>query len=163
MNKRSTTKEEYIAAVEESKSIADVCRKLGIAPIGGNYATIKRYIQEYSIDTSHFTGQAHNKGKERRPKIADLMLLLKENSYINSNGLKKRLIRSGYKQHKCEICLLYEWNGKPIPIELDHINGDRTDNRIENLRIICPNCHAQTDTYRGKNKISKRGEIGQTR
>ena len=77
---------------------------------------------------------------------------LVENSVVQSFKLKGRLIAEGLKEHKCECCGITEWNGKPAPIELDHINGNHHDNRLENLRILCPNCHAQTDTYRGKNK-----------
>jgi 5-methylcytosine-specific restriction endonuclease McrA len=68
-----------------------------------------------------------------------------------SSKLKERLLAAGYKERRCEDCGLAEWNGKPIPLELHHVNGDSTDNRIENIRILCPNCHAQTATYRGKN------------
>ena len=71
---------------------------------------------------------------------------------IKSYRLKGLLWRDGYKHKQCEICNGVEWNGVEIPLELDHINGDRYDNRLENLRILCPNCHAQTDTYRGRNK-----------
>lgn len=71
--------------------------------------------------------------------------------YINSHALKLRLIEEGILESKCSICGLSEWNGKEIPIELDHINGVHSDNRLINLRILCPNCHAQTDTYCAKN------------
>ncbi len=70
---------------------------------------------------------------------------------LKSANLRKRLIAEGLKEARCEICKLDEWLGRPIPLQLDHINGDRTDNRLENLRLLCPNCHAQTDTYCGKN------------
>ena len=65
--------------------------------------------------------------------------------------LRQRLIKEGLKLHQCESCLCETWMGQPIPLELDHINGDRWDSRLENLRLLCPNCHAQTDTYRGRN------------
>lgn len=70
----------------------------------------------------------------------------------STNNLRRRLIRSGLKAARCEICGITEWQGRPAPLQLDHINGDRCDNRLENLRIVCPNCHAQTETYCGKNQ-----------
>ena len=78
--------------------------------------------------------------------------ILVENSTYQSNKLRKRLLAEGIKEHRCELCNLREWMGKPIPLELDHINGNNADHRLFNLRIICPNCHAQTDHYRGKNR-----------
>lgn len=70
---------------------------------------------------------------------------------INSNKVRKRLLKEGYKKHQCEHCGLSTWDDKPIPLELHHINGNRYDNRIENFQLLCPNCHALTDSYRGKN------------
>jgi hypothetical protein len=69
----------------------------------------------------------------------------------SSNELKKRLIAAGLKERRCETCGLNAWNGRPIPLELEHVNGRRDDNRLSNLQVICPNCHAQTPTYRGRN------------
>lgn len=74
-----------------------------------------------------------------------------EGSTYQTNKLRKRLLKEGLKKHICETCNNTEWNGKPIPLELSHKNGDNSDHRFENLELICPNCHAQTDTYRGKN------------
>lgn len=90
--------------------------------------------------------------------LTPLSQILVENSYYQSNKLRIRLLKAGIKSYKCEVCNNSVWNNKPIPLELDHINGINTDNRLENLRFICPNCHAQTDSYRGKNhgKASKK-------
>jgi len=152
MNSRYTYSEQELReAVKTSTSIRQVLDKLNIVPAGGNYQTTNRRIQKLDIDTTHFTGQAWNKGKVIGPKrpIGEYLI---ENSIVQSFKLKGRLIAEGLKEHKCECCGITEWNGKPAPIELDHINGNHHDNRLENLRILCPNCHAQTDTYRGKNK-----------
>lgn len=152
MNSRYTYREEDLReAVKTSTSIRQVLDKLNIVPAGGNYQTTNRRIQKLNIDTSHFTGQAWNKGKIIGPK-RPIEEYLKENTVVQSFKLKNRLIAEGIKQHKCECCGITEWNKKPAPLELDHINGNHHDNRLENLRILCPNCHAQTDTYRGKNK-----------
>ena len=147
------TKEEYEIAIKNAKSIAQALRNLGIKDRGGNYRIIKSAIDKYQIDVSHFTGQGWNANLKFNPnpkiKTEDLLV---ENSNYNSYKLKKRLLSEGYKEKKCECCGLTEWQGKEIPLELHHINGDNTDNRIENLEILCPNCHALTDNYRGRNK-----------
>lgn len=149
------SKEELKDVVDKSLSVAQVCRSLNIKPCGGNYKTLKYKFSEFDIDTSHFTGPAWNVGDRFRPfnKVQPLETILIENStHTNSGSLKRRLIKEGVLKAKCEVCNLSEWMGKPIPIELDHVNGNNRDNRRENLRILCPNCHAQTETYRGKNK-----------
>lgn len=147
------TKEEYEIAIKNAKSIAQALRNLGIKDRGGNYRIIKNAINKYQIDTSHFTGQGWNVNLKFNPntkiKTEDLLV---ENSNYNSYKLKKRLLSEGYKEKKCECCGLTEWQGKEMPLELHHINGNNTDNRIENLEILCPNCHALTDNYRGRNK-----------
>ena len=152
MTSRYTYSEQELReAVKTSTSIRQVLDKLNIVPAGGNYQTTNRRIQKLDIDITHFTGQAWNRGKITGPK-RHIEEYLKENSVVQSFKLKGRLIAEGLKEHKCECCGITEWNGKPAPIELDHINGNHHDNRLENLRILCPNCHAQTDTYRGMNK-----------
>ena len=150
-NKYSYTEQELRESVKTSTSIRQVLSKLNIVAAGGNYQTTNRRIKKLNIDTSHFTGQAWNKGQTIGPK-RDIKEYLSNEFPILSHKLKNRLIKEGLKEHKCECCGITEWNGKPAPIELDHINGNHHDNRLENLRILCPNCHAQTNTYRGKNK-----------
>lgn len=120
----------------------------------GNYQTIKNKIKEYEINISHFTGQAWNQGKRYRQinKPKPLEEILKKDSSYQSYKLKERLLANGLKEHKCECCNNTEWLGKPIKLELHHINGDHNDNRLENLQVLCPNCHSYTDTYRASNK-----------
>lgn len=152
MGKLNYTIEELKIAVANSISIASCLTKLGLAAKGGNYKTFKKLIEKYQIDTSHFKGQGHMKGKTHSNKLKPLEDVLKENVHYNSHKLKLRLIQEKLKQHQCENCLITEWMGQLAPLELDHINGNHFDNRLENLRILCPNCHAQTEHYRGKAK-----------
>jgi hypothetical protein len=138
-------------AVKTSNSIAQVLSKLGIVPAGGNYQTVKRRINKYGFDTSHFKGQSWNKGRTIGPK-KPLQFYLKKDTVVQSFRLKLRLIAEEIFEHKCCGCSLIEWLGNPIPLELHHKDGDHYNNEIDNLELLCPNCHALTDNYRGKNK-----------
>jgi len=154
MSKRKWTDEQFVQAVKESLSYAEVIRKLGLKVAGSNYDTVKRKIKELHLDTSHMTGQVWNVGehfrtiKPARP-LSEILVL--HSTFTNTNTLRKRLIKEGLKEYKCECCGRTEWMGKPISLELHHINGIKDDLRLENLQILCPNCHAFTDNYRGKN------------
>jgi hypothetical protein len=150
--RHSYTESDLREAVKTSTSIRQVLQKLNIVPAGGNYETTKRRIVKFGIDTDHFTGQGHLRGKTHSYNKIPLSEILVPDKLYSSHKLKNRLIKEGLKKHRCESCGIVEWNGKPAPIELDHIDGNRYNNTIENLRILCPNCHAQTDTYRGRNK-----------
>jgi len=149
------TEEEFKLTLKESYSIRELIIKLGLKPAGGNYDVAKRRIRDLNLDTSHFT-QKKPKGRYNNARIPTEDLLIKDSkSGITTHKLKLRLIEEGYFERKCYECGLKEWNGHPIPIELEHKNGDRYDNRLDNLSILCPNCHALTETYRGKNKRKK--------
>ena len=151
------TKEEYALAIKKSHSIAETCRNLGIIPSGGNYRVVNNAIKEYNLDTSHFTGQGWNVGLKFNPSPAQpIEEILVENSTYQTFKLKKRLLKEGIKEQKCECCGLTEWLGDSIPLELHHINGDNKDHRIENLQMLCPNCHAKTETYRGRKKSAQK-------
>lgn len=153
MSKYKYTDEQFIEAVKTSLSIAEVCRKLDIKAVGGNYATIHNKIDKLNLDISHFTGKAWNQGLRYRVinPAKPLEEILKENSPYQSSKLNIRLIKEGLKEPKCECCGNTKWLGQPIKLELHHVNGNHNDNRLENLQMLCPNCHAYTDNYRGKN------------
>lgn len=150
--KHSYTIEQLQAAINSSFSYRQVLEHLGIASKGGNYATLKRRIDKHGLDVSHFTGQAHNRGKqllEKRRPISDYLSNLFP---INSFRLKHKLLDENILKAQCSSCKLTSWLDVAIPLELDHIDGNPENNSLDNLRLLCPNCHALTDTYRGKNQ-----------
>jgi hypothetical protein len=129
-------------SIEKSKSLAGTLANLGLTIYGGgNYQTLKKYISEHSIDISHFTGKAWNKGKKLPPK-RPLEDYFSNEHKIGSNNLRKRLLTEKIFEHICSSCLQTEWLGKPIPLELHHIDENHMNNSLENLTILCPNCHA---------------------
>jgi len=152
--KRSWTDGQLIAAVAVSKGYRAVLIALGLVPAGGNYDQVKRRVRELGLSTVHFTGMGWNIGGIFKPKSAiPLQELLRENVDVQSYKLKRRLFSEGLKYPVCELCgwAKQALDGR-IPVELDHINGNHRDNRLENLRILCPNCHSLQPTHRGKNK-----------
>jgi len=151
MQFRKYTKEQLIEAVTNSVSIRQALQQLGVSAYGGNYRVIKGYIEKLSLSTSHMLGKARNKG-QKLPNKRPIEDYLSNSKYIQSNKLRKRLLRDKIFEHKCSSCNSSSWLGKPIPLELDHKNGNHKDNSLDNLRLLCPNCHALTPTYRGKNK-----------
>ncbi len=153
---------DLIIAVKESKSVNEVVEKLGLVVRGNNYRTIKRYIRSLNLDTSHFSKRSLvgiNNHLNKKPIDAYLNLGTK----ISSNNLKNKLYRAGLKNRICEICGQGEiWRGKKMSLILDHVNGDPHDNRLINLRIVCPNCNATLETHCGKNKKERSPEKKKT-
>jgi 5-methylcytosine-specific restriction endonuclease McrA len=150
---RKWNEKDLVSVVPLCYSIDGVIRTLGLKLTGGNRKTVKRWIEHLSLDTTHFNGRSHRKGSTK-PVIVKkpLNLILVENStYTNTHRLKLRLISEGVFKPICRCCCLSEWMGKPIPLELNHINGTSNDHQITNLELLCPNCHAQTGTYRALN------------
>ena len=152
--KRSWTVEQLLAAVETSRSYRQVLLQLNLREAGGNYEQVKKYIRELDLDISHFKGRGWCAGLKGigKPLIPLEKILVKE-SYFQSFKLKRRLFSAGLKPQYCEMCHWAEQSldGR-VPLELDHINGDRHDNRIENLCVLCPNCHSLQPTHRGRNR-----------
>ena len=145
------TKKQLKDAVVSSTSMRQVLIQLGVAPFGGNYDVLRNALKHFNLDTSHFRGQAWNKGLSTGPK-QPIEKYLSNEIEIQSYKLKNRLPKEAIFKHKCSNCRRTTWIGKPIPLELDHINGNNKDNNLENLRLLCPNCHALTPTYRSKNR-----------
>lgn len=152
MRQRSWVVEQLKQAVKNSFSYRQVLAKLGLREAGGNYEQIKKYIKEYKLNNDHFKGKGWNAGLRGVGKpIIPLEKILVKNSSFQSFKLKKRLFAVGLKPKHCERCGWAEKTANGyLPLELDHINGDRHDNRIENLRVLCPNCHSLTTHHRGR-------------
>ena len=159
MSKARYTLSDVKQAVAENKSVAGVLRQLGLRPIGGNYRTINRIVSKNEIDTSHFTGQGWNTELKFKPNkgISDQDLFVIDSPYKCSWRLREHYKKTTEKNY-CEKCGLDTWQGQPIPLEIHHINGNNTDNRLENLILLCPNCHALTNNYRGRARLSARSE-----
>lgn len=144
MGKKPSWKDyQLIDAISKCNSFTEVAKYLKMSK--SSNSILKRRSDELNLDYSHF------KPSGIKAKPLNDILISSDTPIPSSHRLKLRLIKEGYFDHKCYYCGLTQWNGKSIPIELEHINGNRSDNRLENLTILCPNCHAQTKTYRGKN------------
>jgi predicted small metal-binding protein len=143
------TEEEARRAVAASKSWTETLRNLGMCHGGGSAAVLKKYARLWGISVDHFDPYAASRGP--RATARPLVEILVEGSSYCRRSLKERLFRDGYKPRHCELCGQgEEWRGKPMGLILDHINGVNNDNRLENLRIVCPNCAATLDTHCGR-------------
>lgn len=155
------TKEWLEELCAESFSYAEVLRKAGRKQGGGAQDTLKRKIAEYEIDISHFTGQGWNGHSNTTTKSGSNEKYQLEEVFCKNSPVTQKVLRGYVERHnileyKCVNCGCDgNWQGGKIALEIDHENGDNTDNTVENLRYLCPNCHALTDTYRGKNKALK--------
>lgn len=148
---RNIDDEKLQKIILESDSISSVLRKLNLVPYGANHTDLTKYLKNSNFDTHTLVGRKikrFNNTKVSQKKLSEHLTI---NSTCNTYMLKRRLISEGIKENKCELCGIKTWRGKDIVCELHHINGDRCDNRLENLIILCPNCHSQTSNFRGKN------------
>lgn len=151
--------EDLLKLVPECSSLRQILLKLNLTASGANYLALPKRIKELGLSTSHFLGRAHLKFRTHtwNSKYSLKDILVEDSSYNNTSTLKRRLLKANLLKYKCFGCDLTEWNTrvhssqKKLNLQLDHINGIRSDNRLENLRLLCPNCHSMTDNFAGRN------------
>ncbi|MEU6910259.1 HNH endonuclease signature motif containing protein [Streptomyces coeruleorubidus] len=153
------TRDVLEGAVAASTNMCEVLGHLGLEVVGGHHTHISRRIKAYGIDTSHFQ-MPTRRGKPWRPRTPEAFLVEQPADRarrVPSDRLRWAMTVSGVAE-RCALCGMEAvWRGQPLPLEVDHINGRWRDNRIENLRFLCPNCHSTTDNYRGRGKRRARG------
>jgi hypothetical protein len=155
------TREILAPVVARSKSVNEVLRQLGLDPVGGHHTNISRRIKAYGLDTSHFSPviRTERQRYNQRRRTAEEILVEEASAHttrVPSSRLKRALRELGVEE-RCASCGIETlWLGEPLPLEVDHIDGNWRNNRMENLRLLCPNCHSTTDSYRGRSK----GRVG---
>ncbi len=150
------------AAVARSHGLAGVIRELGLTASGASRSKVKKAIAAHSISTRHFTGQGHYRGRPspRRKSADDILRLLTPGSRRPSRDHLHRALQEKLVPYLCQECGVGDrWQGKRLVLEIDHVNGERLDNRLANLRYLCPSCHSQTDSF-GRRNTSVRQEHG---
>lgn len=148
------TRQEIEQFVKDSSSYAQLAKKIGYensSSTGSAYRAVHQMINGLNLDTSHFKGQGWLKGEAYDNKKYIAFEEYIKGDSVQTNKLRRKLLKEGLKEHKCECCQNTIWNGQPIPLEVHHKDGDKDNNELENLQLLCPNCHALTDNYRGKN------------
>lgn len=149
--------EELTVMCKESESYREFATKIGYAPDGGSgIKAVQECIKKYNLDDSHFKGQGHTKniGRFQTP----IEKYLNNEQTITSYKLRNRLFAENYFEKKCQRCGNTEWLGEPIPLELHHKDGNKNNNHLDNLEILCPNCHYFTNTYKTKNWSTQKNE-----
>lgn len=140
--------------VDKSATLSEILRKCGLNNKGGNIRSLKKRLKEDDIDYSHIRmGADSNRGRKFPRKKIPLKEILVEGSTYSRGHLKKRIIDNEIIRYNCSECeITSSWNGHKLVLVLDHINGTSNDNRIENLRFLCPNCNSQQPTFAGRNR-----------
>lgn len=144
--------EQFVELLKKSSTISEVLFKLGYTTKGNSwgYSQIKRRMTDLNLDYSIFKGKSYLANK--KPDKISEQDILRENCKHQRTVLRRYIIKNNLIPYKCAICGYTEWQGKTLSLELDHINGINNDNRLENLRFLCPNCHSQTSTYGSRNQ-----------
>lgn len=159
MGIKKWTEEEFRAAVKNNNTITDIARTLGYSVLGRSQNTIKKWIKKFDIDTSHFwnsTDQLRISGCMAEKLSDDELFSITDR--VRGGSVKARIIKRNLLKYECSECKITSWNNKNLVLQLDHISGNNKDNRLENLRFLCPNCHSQTDTYCGKHIKKEKNE-----
>jgi hypothetical protein len=153
--KINVSDEQIIEVALKANSATEAASKLGI-----KYETFRVHAKRLNVFITNQSGKGTNKPKEDGlGKIPLIDIFAGKHPHYQSNKLRKRLFSEGFKKENCECCGISQWLGKKLSLELDHKDGNRYNHNIENLQILCPNCHSQTDTYRGKNKSGNGGMV----
>lgn len=161
--RRKYTRELLEEVVANSSSVADVLRRLGLNQAGGTHAHISRTIKAFEIDTSHFgTWKRTNDSNKRRLRPEQILVRLTPGSTRQKPRLLHRALRESGRPYRCALCNLDgSWQGAPLRLEIDHIDGDFHNNEAWNLRFLCPNCHTQTETFSGRTRGKFVNQVGQ--
>lgn len=151
--------DEFVDLVKNSLNIKEVLFKLGLTTTGNSwgYSEVKRRMEALGLSYRDFRNKNISNDNFTSKRISN-EVLFSDHCKHSRNALRKRIIQNNLLEYKCAICGLSEWNGKKLSLELDHINGINYDNRLENLRFLCPNCHSQTSTYGSRNQQVNKSE-----
>ena len=156
MSTSKYTVEELEEAVKQSFSVMEVMRRLDIRMAGGSHTHLTKKIEKLGFDTTHFTKQAHNKGKAslQRKSVEQIFTVLPQGSARpKAYQLRRAMLEFGF-DYECSLCGINSWLGKPLTLEIDHVDGNWLNNLVDNLRFVCPNCHSQQETTNRPNRLT---------